>query len=191
MKWSIFESDALKNLQCSLNFKGILFTHLSNISFAVGQILLKKFFEKATELPVICTSPVIYLDSTIMCMTLTLSSIFIPKFIIPSTSCIFSLLVLEIIFFGVAQYLWNIGITKTILRTDSVLSNKQIPMAVIRCVWCLFLAYLRIKIWLQIILNKLYLKLCEKVICNYCHRLCQLEPAYLSYLWKDFVRFNS
>jgi hypothetical protein len=64
-------------------------------------------------------------------MTFALSSIFIPKFIISSTPCIFSLLVFKIIFFGVAQYLWNIEITKTNLRTVSVLINVQIPMEVI------------------------------------------------------------
>ena len=93
--------------------------------------MLKKFSEKARELPVICASPEIYLCSTIMGMTFALSSIFMPKFIISSTPCIFSLLVFKIIFFGVAQYLWNIEITKTNLRTVSVLINVQIPMEVI------------------------------------------------------------
>ena len=93
--------------------------------------MLIKFSEKARELPVICASPVIYLCSTIMCMPLALSSIFIPKLTIPSTPCIFSLLVFKIIFFGVAQYLWNVGITKTNIRTVSVLINVQIPIAVI------------------------------------------------------------
>jgi len=64
-------------------------------------------------------------------MPLSLSPIFIPKLIISSTPCIFSLLVFKIIFFGVAQYLWNIEITKTNLRTVSVLINVQIPMEVI------------------------------------------------------------
>jgi drug/metabolite transporter (DMT)-like permease len=135
ISWTVYEAffefEAQKNLQFSLNFKGILFTQLSNISFAVGQILLKKFFEKTTELPVICASPVLYLGATIMCMPLALSSIFIPKLTIPSMSCILSLLVFGIIFFGVAQYLWNVGITRTNIRTVSVLSNIQIPMAVI------------------------------------------------------------
>ena len=128
---AFFEYDAQKNLQFRLNFKGVLFTQLSNISFAVGQILLKKFFEKTTELSVICASPVLYLGATIMCMPLALSSIFIPKLTIPSMSCVLSLLVFGIIFFGVAQYLWNVGIAKTNIRTVSVLSNIQIPMAVI------------------------------------------------------------
>ena len=128
---AFFEYDAQKNLQFRLNFKGVLFTQLSNISFAVGQILLKKFFEKTTELSVICASPVLYLGATIMCMPLALSSIFIPKLTIPPMSCVLSLLVFGIIFFGVAQYLWNVGITKTNIRTVSVLSNIQIPMAVI------------------------------------------------------------
>ena len=128
---AFFEYDAQKNLQFSLNFKGVLFTQLSNISFAVGQVLLKKFFEKTTELSVVCASPVLYLGATIMCMPLALSSIFIPKLTIPSMSCVLSLLVFGIIFFGVAQYLWNVGIAKTNIRTVSVLSNLQIPMAVI------------------------------------------------------------
>ena len=135
ISWSVYEaffaSEAPKNLQFRLNFKGVLFTQLSNISFAVGQVFLKKFFEKTTELSVVCVSPVLYLGATIMCMPLALSSIFIPKFTIPSMSCIFSLLVFGIIFFGMGQYLWNVGITKTNIRTVSVLSNLQIPMAVI------------------------------------------------------------
>lgn len=135
ISWSVYEAffefEAQKNLQFSLNFKGILFTQLSNISFAIGQVLLKKFFEKTAELPVICASPVLYLGATIMCMPLALSSIFIPKLTIPSISCVLSLLVFGIIFFGVAQYLWNVGITRTNIRTVSVLSNIQIPMAVI------------------------------------------------------------
>ena len=93
--------------------------------------MLKKFFEKTRDLPVICDSLVLYLGVTIMCNPLALSSIFIPKLIISSTPCIFSLLVFGIIFFGVAQYLWNVGITKTNIRTVSVLINVQIPMEVI------------------------------------------------------------
>ena len=61
-----------------------------------------------------------------MCMPLALSSIFIQKLTIPLKSCIFSLLVFGIIFLGVAQNLWNVGITKTNLRTVSVLHNVQI-----------------------------------------------------------------
>ena len=35
------------------------------------------------------------------------------------------------------------------------------------------------------------MELSEKAIYNYCHRLCQWEPAYLSYDRKDFGRYSS
>ena len=61
-------------------------------------------------------------------MPLALSSIFIQKLTIPLKSSIFSLLVFGIIFFRLAQCFWNVAITKTNIRTVSVLHNVQITI---------------------------------------------------------------
>lgn len=112
----------------SLNFAilGIVFMELSNLSFALGQILWKKQIDSSS-------SALMFPAYFGACLLALFSSFLFSKTEIIKITNIqwFSILYLAIIPTGIGFWLWNIGAKKVSETTLSVMNNLKIPIGAI------------------------------------------------------------
>ncbi|MBR2386948.1 EamA family transporter [bacterium] len=112
----------------SLNFAilGIVFMELSNLSFALGQILWKKQIDSSS-------SALMFPAYFGACLLALFSSFLFSKTEIIKITNIqwFSILYLAIIPTGIGFWLWNMGAKKVSETTLSVMNNLKIPIGAI------------------------------------------------------------
>jgi len=111
------------------SFIGVIYIQISNILFALGQLLYKKYYSWQN---IKTTSFYIYLGAILIIMPL----LFIFKVdlnifsIFTNYQTSLAILYLSIIASGFGVYLWNKGIIKTNIKYISILNNLKIPLGV-------------------------------------------------------------
>lgn len=112
------------------NIIGILYIQISNILFALGQLLYKKYkINQNTKTStfyiylgaILIISPLLYIFK----VDLNISSIF------SNYNTSLSILYLAVIASGLGVFLWNKGILKTNIKYLSIFNNLKIPLAVL------------------------------------------------------------
>lgn len=139
----------------SFNRYGVLLIQGSNLSFAFGQVLVKKFFEKellnkttnftkkaAATLSLTQCMSVLYLGGCCVC---GLAAILTQTEYVPFTrSAMFWTIILGISCCGICHYLWDFGILRVKTPVAAVMNNLQIPLSMLIAViffgehidWC-------------------------------------------------------
>lgn len=114
----------------SLDFvvNGVLCVELSNIAFAVGQILWKKYLKKEKESNLMFSA---YLGAAALTLGVTYfnSQFFEIKNIAPAQWV--TLFYLGVVTTGVGFFLWNMGVKTVKVSTLAIMNNLKIPMGVL------------------------------------------------------------
>ncbi|MDR2738168.1 MAG: DMT family transporter [Puniceicoccales bacterium] len=112
-------------------WQGILLTQGCNFSFAIGQVLIKRFCERRNIENLFPLNAPLYAGAAVVCLPL----VFLSGKHFPcspaSGHAIASAALFGIICCGICHWLWNTGAVKTQIHTLAAMNNLQIPMAVI------------------------------------------------------------
>lgn len=122
-----------KNLTSSDFITGFILVQLSNICFAAGQILYKKYFGEKNGKEMF---GILYLGAFLVTFVV---SIYLGDFRTTeiSGSQFLSLFYLGVIASGVSFFLWNKGVTMVNIGTLSVMNNLKVPLGVIASIMIL------------------------------------------------------
>lgn len=115
-----------KNITFDMLFKGILLMELSNCSFALGQVLWKKYIGKEKSYLIAYA----YLGATILVLPLVFFKTNINNLNLTIYQ-ILSILYLAFIPTGIGFFLWNKGSTLVSYTTLSIMNNLKIPLGVL------------------------------------------------------------
>lgn len=114
------------NVTFDVMVKGIVLMESCNCSFALGQVLWKKYIDSKDEY--LMTSA--YLGAALFILPFVLFNVDFSSFVITKGQ-IFSLLYLAVIPTGLGFWLWNKGAQKVKYSTLAVMNNLKIPMGVL------------------------------------------------------------
>lgn len=119
----------LNGCDYSFNGYGLILTQGSNISFALGQVLLKRFFEKHAEIDLRSIMSLLYLGGGCTCLIfiLVINHTYLP---LTFSSSLYACL-LGIICCGVCHYLWDAGVLAVKTPVLAVMNNVQIPLSIL------------------------------------------------------------
>jgi drug/metabolite transporter (DMT)-like permease len=108
-------------------WQGILLTQGCNFSFALGQILIKRFCEKRGISGIFSISAALYAGATAICL---LSRSFFYSAPVPAKTIIEAAL-FGVICCGICHWLWNTGALRTKIYALAAMNNLQIPLSII------------------------------------------------------------
>jgi drug/metabolite transporter (DMT)-like permease len=114
-----------QNLSFDLIVKGVVLMETTNCSFALGQVLWKKYIGEA-ESNLMASA---YLGATLFVLPFALFSVDFGSLSL-TTGQILSLLYLALIPTGIGFWLWNKGADKVKYSTLAVMNNLKIPLGV-------------------------------------------------------------
>ncbi len=115
--------------QYSFNKYGVLLLQCSNLSFAYGQVLVKKFFQNHTNITFKQSMSILYLGGLCVCCILAL---IVRCEHSPLTWNAFGwAMFLGITCCGICHYLWDTGIMLVKTPVVAVMNNLQIPLSIL------------------------------------------------------------
>ncbi len=114
------------NMTFNMIVKGILLMESCNCSFALGQVLWKKFVDD-NDLNLMSSA---YLGAFLFILPFSLFSVDFTNIVL-TRGQIFSILYLAIIPTGIGFWLWNKGAEKVKYSTLAIMNNLKIPLGVI------------------------------------------------------------
>ncbi|MCD4820309.1 MAG: EamA family transporter [Candidatus Cloacimonetes bacterium] len=108
---------------------GFLIIQVSNISFAVGQVIYKKLMNKRTELSDKNIFALLYFGAVFITFIFSLFTTDFTSISVTGKQ-IYTLLYLGVISSGICFFLWNFGAKKVKIGSLAVMNNLKIPLAV-------------------------------------------------------------
>ncbi|MDR1413842.1 MAG: DMT family transporter [Puniceicoccales bacterium] len=142
MKWNwsiIFAAMAVLLAMLSVDFtqkfhfkwQGILLVQACNFSFALGQILLKRFCKMRHMANIFPLNFVLYAGAATVCLPMAIiSQKYLPMPTFAAVDFI-SASLFGMLCCGVCHWFWNIGTLRTPIHVLATMNNLQIPLAVL------------------------------------------------------------
>ena len=118
-----------ENINSANFFEGFILVQISNLSFAIGQILYTRIKTTLPESSNVSIFALLYFGAALLSgiFSITTTDYSTLSF---SSEQILSLIYLGIIASGLAFFLWNVGATKVNEGALAVLNNLKIPLAI-------------------------------------------------------------
>jgi drug/metabolite transporter (DMT)-like permease len=112
-------------------WQGVMLTQICNFSFALGQVLIRRFCASRGIKKVLPLNSLLFLGATVICVPLAIFSIC--RLSYPHFSGITFLVAALIGTFccGICHWLWNFGAVDIAIPILAVMNNVQIPLAII------------------------------------------------------------
>ena len=120
--------------ECFFNRWGVLLVQCSNLSFALGQVLVKKFFESHSELSLNNTICILYFGGCCVCGAAALNTLHADYQALTLKAWIWAG-ILGMSCCGVCHYLWDTGILCVKTPVVAVMNNFQIPLSILVAVF--------------------------------------------------------
>ncbi len=114
----------------SFNRYGVLLVQCSNLSFACGQVLVKKFFNKHVELSLKQSMSILYLGGCCVCGILAVLSA-TNNYCPLTIHSLFWACFLGVTCCGICHYLWNTGVLLVNTPVVAIMNNLQIPLSIL------------------------------------------------------------
>lgn len=115
----------------SLSWYGILFSQLCNLSFACGQVMLKRFLNINKNIQLLSCGSILFFGATIACLPFILFDLLHNLCVQYDMTYFVHTIIFGTIFCWLAHTLWNIGVVRAPISAIAILSNIQIPLSIV------------------------------------------------------------
>jgi carboxylate/amino acid/amine transporter len=119
-----------QDLQSTEVWWGFILVQISNIAFAIGQVMYQRIMQKLPQIKDIDVFGWLYIGAAGLTLLVSVLTVRLDQIIVSSAQA-FSLLYLGVIASGLGFFLWNAGARRVNTGTLAVFNNLKIPLAVL------------------------------------------------------------